>query len=64
MVIVIIVAMLPGEVCSEGGKQVVDGPGNDDVVIDTNEALCEDVCKAKSFEHRRYAGIYSSRAHC
>ena len=50
MIIVVIATVLPWEVCGEGGEEVVDGPGDDDVVVDTDEALGKYVGKAHAFE--------------
>ena len=50
LIIIIIVAVLPGQLGGEGGEEVVDGPGDDHVVVESNKALSNEVDKAKTFE--------------
>ena len=44
----LVVAVLPGQVGGEGGEHVVDGPGDDHVVVQADEAAGKDVGKAKT----------------
>ena len=61
MIIIIIAAILPRKVGGEGGKEVVDSPGDDHVVVQTNKALADKVDKAKTFEERREVRVQGDR---
>ena len=54
--------MLPGQVWREGGKEVVDGPGDDHVIIEADETLTDEVDKAETFEEWREVGVQGDRA--
>ena len=51
LVVVVIVAVLPRQGGGEGGEEVVDGPGDDHVVVETDESLSDEVDESQSFEN-------------
>ena len=46
----VILAVVPRQLCGEGCKEVVDGPGDDHVVVETDESLSDEVDESQSFE--------------
>ena len=51
LIVVVIVAVLPRQGGGEGGEEVVDGPGDDHVVVETDESLSDEVDESQSFEN-------------
>ena len=59
----VILATVPRKLGSEGGKKIVDGPGNDHVVIEANKGNREKVGKSQPLEHGGHIGVEGDWAH-
>ena len=57
----VILAVVPRQLCGEGCKEVVDGPGDDHVVVEANEAGGHEIGEPQTFEQRRQIGVHRDR---
>ena len=53
----IVGAVGPGQVRGEGGEGVVDGPGDDHVVVEAHEARGQKVGESQTLEQRSHVGV-------
>ena len=56
-------AVRPGKRRREGGEEVVDGPGDDHVVVEAHHAGGQEVGEAQALEERGEVGVEGDRAH-
>ena len=64
MVIIVVVTVLPRKFWCERSKEVIDGPSYDHVVVETNEALTDEVDKPEAFKKRRQMRVKGDRTKC
>ena len=57
LVVEVIVAVVPWQLGGERGKEVVDGPGDDHVVVQTDEARSEKVGESQPLEEGCQVGV-------
>ena len=53
----VILAVVPRQLRGEGCKEIVDGPGDDHVVVETDEAGGHEIGETQPFEQRRQIGV-------